>query len=89
MKKNSLKYFFASAVITAIVIITPVAAIYAEKNSLSTGVKQVECSFGIDFEGENVTLTVNDRKYRLVKISDKLADVLLYIAPFVFSAMLI
>lgn len=63
IKKHSVKLFFASAFVTALVIMLASAMISAEANTRKTGLQAVVVPFSAGVTGGQVEITVNDRDY--------------------------
>ncbi len=63
LKKRSLKLFFASAFVTALVIAFAAAMIFVETNTSKTGLKRVSTPFSAGVSGQKAEVTINDRDY--------------------------
>ncbi len=63
--KRQLGTFAASFFLTACVIVFAVSGILIEKNTGKMLGKSVQTPFAVDFNEDNVTLTVSDRDYRV------------------------
>ena len=61
--KRSVKAFFVSAFVTALVILFALAMIFAEVNTRKTGLTAVSVPLSLEVAGDSSELTVNDRDY--------------------------
>ena len=63
IKKRPLKLFFASAFVTALVIVFAAAMVFAEANTRKTGLTVVAVPFSAGVCDGQAEITVNDRDY--------------------------
>lgn len=63
IKRRSVKLFFASAFVTALVIVFASAMISAEANTRKTGLTAVSTLFSAGVSEGQAEITVNDRDY--------------------------
>lgn len=64
ISKSSIKIFIASFFLTAFFIASLLSFIVVEKNSLKTGVREIEQAFALYTSGEELRLIVNDRELK-------------------------
>lgn len=65
ISKSSIKIFIASFFMTAFFISSLLAFVVAEKNSLKTGVREINDTFALYTLEQEMRLVVNDREIRL------------------------
>lgn len=65
ISKNAIKYFFAAAILTALVIMFAAAFVTVEKNTSAIGLTEVSTMLEVDISGSGATVTVNDRSLKL------------------------
>ena len=62
ISKSSVKIFFVSFFLTVFFMASLGAFVLAEKNSLKTGVREIETSLALYTSDDNIRLVVNDRE---------------------------
>ena len=65
IKKRNIRFFCAAAIFTALVILFLVAVVCVEANTRAIGIDGVATPFAVEFFGNEIALTVNDRRYSI------------------------
>ena len=64
-RKGSIKIFVAAAVISALILVLPIAIIIAEANTSALGFREISDVFSFEYRGDVMSFVVNDRANEL------------------------